>query len=112
VRAESIIGDVDGRRTIIVDDMISTGATIEAAVRVLEAHGAQSEPIVVASHGLFVGSADRLRPLERFGAMIVSDSIPQCFDRNVTVCSIAPLLADAIGRLHNQQPLDELLLVT
>ena len=40
VRAEELVGDVEGCRPIVVDDMISTGATIEATARLLEAHGA------------------------------------------------------------------------
>jgi len=57
VSAKDIVGDVRNRPVVIVDDMISTGATIEAAISTLRAHGAAGEPIVVATHGLFAGTA-------------------------------------------------------
>jgi ribose-phosphate pyrophosphokinase len=52
VHAEGLIGDVEGRPSVIVDDMISTGGTIEEAVRVLLARGAASDITVAATHGL------------------------------------------------------------
>ena len=58
VRAEELVGDVVGCRPIIVDDMISTGATIEATARLLEAHGALPQ-IGRGSHA----RAARSRPL-------------------------------------------------
>ena len=54
VRAEEIAGDVADRPAVVVDDMISTGATIEAAARVLLAHGAAPAIVVAATHGLLV----------------------------------------------------------
>jgi ribose-phosphate pyrophosphokinase len=113
VRAEEIVGDPAGRTPVIVDDMISTAGTVESAVRVLLAHGARPEVLVAASHGLLVGPAvDRLRclPLRR---LLVSDSIPipasaRC-GLPVRVCSVAALLADAVGRLHHHEPLADLL---
>jgi hypothetical protein len=75
VRAEELVGQVDGRPVIVVDDKISTGATIEAAVRLLLENGARSDVVVVATHGLFVRKAvERLAglPLRR---LIVTDSL-------------------------------------
>ncbi len=57
VRAEELVGQVEGRSALIVDDMISTGSTIEAAARVLRAHGATGDIVVAATHGLFVPPA-------------------------------------------------------
>lgn len=51
VRAKELSGDVDGRAVIVIDDMISTGGTIDAAVRVLLDHGAAPDIIVAATHG-------------------------------------------------------------
>ena len=76
VKAVSIVGDVKGLHVVLVDDMISTGGTLAAAVETVLAHGAVGPVTVVASHGLFVGSAnERLSrlPLER---VIVTDSVP------------------------------------
>ena len=57
VRAEQMAGDVAGRPAVIIDDMISTGATIEAAAGVLLAYGARPPFVVAATHGLLVGDA-------------------------------------------------------
>jgi ribose-phosphate pyrophosphokinase len=74
VRAEELVGEVAGRSALIVDDMISTGGTIEAAVRVLQAFGASREVVVVATHGLLVASAHkRLAPL--VDRLVVTDSL-------------------------------------
>ena len=111
VRAEELVGDVDGRLAVIVDDMISTGSTIEAAVEVLLANRAAPEIVVVATHGLLVGPArDRLAalPIRR---LVVTDSVAMVKTPLVAleVRSVAPMIADAIGRLHRNEPLGDLL---
>jgi len=111
VRAEELVGQVDGRPAIVVDDMISSGATIEAAVRLLLDNGARPDVVVAATHGLFVGEAvERLAklPLRR---LVVTDSLSgvESHALPVEVTSIAPLLATAIGRLHGDEPVGELL---
>jgi ribose-phosphate pyrophosphokinase len=91
--------------------MISTGATIEAAVRVLLDNGASPGVVVAATHGLFVGDAvERLAklPVRR---LVVTDTLGRVESHGlpVEVTSIAPLLAAAIGRLHDDEPVNELL---
>ncbi|MDW4909228.1 ribose-phosphate pyrophosphokinase [Streptomyces sp. ADMS] len=112
VQAEELVGDVAGRPAVIVDDMISTGATVEAAVRVLLSCGTAPDITVAATHGLLAGDArDRLAqlPLRR---VIVTDTLATRQTRQLPlqVRSVAPLLADAIDRLHNSEPLDALLM--
>jgi ribose-phosphate pyrophosphokinase len=111
VRAEELVGQVSGRPAIVVDDMISTGATIEAAVRLLLDNGACPDVIVAATHGLFVDEAvERLAklPLRR---LVVTDTLGRVESHAlpVEVTSIAPLLAAAIGQLHDNEPVNELL---
>ncbi|MEU7990014.1 ribose-phosphate pyrophosphokinase [Streptosporangium canum] len=111
VVAEDLIGDVDGRPAIVVDDMISTGGTIEAAVRVLLGHGATPEIAVVATHGLFVDTAVARLSRSAIRSLLITDSVEQSVAPAPPpdTCSVAPLLADAIGRLHRDEPLDDLL---
>lgn len=109
VAVTGVIGDVHGRIPIIVDDMISTGATIRAAAEALLSAGARSKVTVVATHGLFVGdAADRLCGdwLER---VIVSDTVRVHADAlPVDTVSVAELLSQAIGRLHRGESLSGL----
>ena len=111
VRTEELVGHVDGRPTIVVDDMITTGATIEAAVRLLLDNGARPDVIVAATHGLFVGEADQRLARLPVRRLVVTDSLEQTQDvgQPVEVTSIAPLLAAAIGRLNRDEPIGELL---
>lgn len=110
VAVQTIIGEVKGQSILIVDDMISTGGTVEAAVKALLAAGCVPDFTVVASHGLFVGPAvERFRklPVRRF---FVTDSVPVPTDVSLPlqVVSLAPLLAETIDRLHNNRSLDDL----
>src|SRR5918998_5271074 len=111
VSVGSVTGEVRGRKPIVVDDIIDTGGTTKAAVDALLEEGCEPEITAVASHGLFVGSAEEDLcdiPVKRF---IVTDSVPppEGLDLPLELVSLAPLLADAIDRLHNERSLDELL---
>ena len=99
VIASRVTGDVRGRTPIIVDDMISTGGTIEAAARAVVEAGAERDGLIVAAtHGLFVGACvNRLRGLS-IKHVLVTDSVPP---RSVTglpleIVGVASILADAI----------------
>ena len=109
VHAEELVGEVAGRRAVVVDDMVSTGATIEAAVSLVRARGARPSVVVAATHGLLVGPAltrlARLAPLR----LLTTDSTAVLTGLpTVEVCSIAPLLATTIARLHTGSGLDDL----
>ena len=101
IAVEHIIGEVDGRNVIIVDDMISTGGSISEAARIVRLNGAKKIVIAV-SHGVFCGPA-----VERLNAcpadkILITDSIPlsdPAPDR-VEVVSVAGLLAKAIHNIH------------
>jgi ribose-phosphate pyrophosphokinase len=110
VTVTGITGDVRGCAPVIVDDMISTGGTIEAAVKALLAAGCLPDVTVVACHALLVGpAASRLQslPLHR---LVVSDSVvvPSGFPIPTQTVSLAPILADAILRLHREESLGDL----
>ena len=111
VRVTRVTGDVQHRAPVIVDDMITTGATIEAAIDALMAAGSLPRITLVASHGLFVDPAfARLRqlPVQR---IIVTDSVPSpdAVALAIERVSIGPLLAETIKRLHADESLDDLI---
>lgn len=110
VTVRGVTGNVDGRQPLIVDDMISTGGTIEAAAQALAAAGSLPVAAVVATHGLFVAGAEER--LARVGArrLIVTDSLapPAGFRLPLEVVSVAPILARAIQDLHENRSLADL----
>jgi ribose-phosphate pyrophosphokinase len=111
VSVRAITGDVRGRAPLLVDDMISTGGTIAAAVDALLAAGCVPDVTVLASHALLVGSAvDRLAGVAA-RRLITTDSlsISRTSALTLEVVSLAPLLADAIDRLHTNRSLGDLL---
>jgi len=111
VSVRGIVGDVQGRAPLIVDDLISTGGTIEAAVKALLQARCAPEITVVASHALLVGPAiERLRdPTVR--RLIVTDSVAVLPETPLPlqIAGLGPLLADAIERLHDNQSLSDML---
>jgi ribose-phosphate pyrophosphokinase len=108
VSALDIAGEVHGRPVVIIDDMITTGATIEAAVGLLRQHGAAPSILVAATHGLMVhAAASRLRDLNLQRVLVTDTVAPKQGIAAIRVCSIAPMLAAAIACLHNDRPLQE-----
>lgn len=101
VQAHGVVGDVKGRHAVVVDDMISTGGTLVAAVNAVLEAGALSPVTVVASHGLFVGpAAERLAALP-LASVVVSDSVPLPLEPPFPLERVrsAPALASIIQRL-------------
>ena len=98
VKANRVVGDVEGRTCVLIDDMIDTGGTIASAVQVLRDAGA-TDVIIAATHGVLSGPATER--LSTCGAreVIVTNTLPIGEDKQfpqLTVLSIAPLLASAI----------------
>ncbi len=111
VAVRTIAGEVRRQVPLIVDDMISSGGTIEAAVKALEAAGAVPGSCVVATHGLLVGTALARLTACGIARLVVTDSVALSIPtlHPPTIVSIAPLLAQAIERLHRRQSLAELI---
>jgi ribose-phosphate pyrophosphokinase len=106
VSVRGLVGEVRGRTPIVIDDMISTGGTIAAAIGALLDAGAVPDVTVVVSHALLVGpAAERLArlPIRR---LVATDSVSLGAPAPLTLerVSLAPLLADAIRRLHGNPP--------
>jgi ribose-phosphate pyrophosphokinase len=103
VRVHAIVGEAAGRAPIIVDDMISTGGTIEAAARALLQAGCKPRIVVAASHLLLVsGAADRLARLP-IQQLVGTDSVAGEPATAIKRASIAPLLAETIAWLHENR---------
>jgi ribose-phosphate pyrophosphokinase len=111
VRVRRITGDVLDRQPIVVDDMISTGGTIEAAATALLAAGAAPEIMVVATHALLVGAAEERLARAGVRRLIATDSVPPTAGGRLPreTVSVAWLLADAISRLHRDLSLTDLI---
>lgn len=100
VVSNRVVGEVEGKNCILLDDMIDTGGTIAGAVRVLKEAGAR-DVVIACTHGVFSDPA-RER-LSDCGAeeIITTDTLPQSTEgwKNLTVLSIAPLLAKTISEI-------------
>jgi ribose-phosphate pyrophosphokinase len=109
----NVIGNVHGKRCLIVDDMIDTAGTLVKAAEALVQHGA-TEVSACATHGVFSGPAEERIRKSVLKEVIVTDTIP--IDREqfeagkckVGVVPIAPLLAEAILRIHQGKSVNSL----
>ncbi|PZU41431.1 MAG: ribose-phosphate diphosphokinase [Microbacterium sp.] len=98
VTVHEIVGEVEGRVCLLVDDMIDTGGTIVKAAQALKANGAE-KVIVAATHAIFSGPALDLLQDAAVDEVVVTDTVPLPPERRfpgLVVLPIAPLLARAI----------------
>jgi len=105
-----IVGDVKGKKLLIIDDIIDTGNTLAEASKALREHGA-SEILVAATHGLFSGDARRKLEAAPVKEIVVTNTLPvpaQKRPHNMKILTIAPLLADAIVRIHEEKSVSSL----
>jgi ribose-phosphate pyrophosphokinase len=103
-------GDVRGKDCVVVEDIISTGGTVATVAAALKAHGARSVTIAATHPVLTAGAVERLRaaPIDE---VVVTNSIPlprAKLGPPITVLSVAPLLAEAIIRVHENRSVSEL----
>lgn len=108
--AMGIIGSVEGRHAIIVDDEIDTAGSLMQAVKLVKEQGAR-KVIACAVHGILSGPAVSRLANSVLEEIIITDSVPlpkeKTFDK-VTVLSIAELMAGAISRIHDGRSVTEL----
>jgi ribose-phosphate pyrophosphokinase len=104
-----VIGEVNGKRPIMIDDMISTAGTVTRAVDALVELGAIPEITLAATHPVFIPPAiDRLSH-PAIKEVVVTDTIPYTGHLGkINVLSVAPLLASAIRNVHDNQSVSQL----
>lgn len=108
VSGEALVGEVDGAVACIIDDLISTGGTLARAAAACRRAGA-ARVYAAASHGLFTGDAARILGEAPLDGLWITDSVPaprpELPTDRVRYVDAAPLLAEAIRRLHRGEPL-------
>ena len=108
---DAIVGDVRGKRAIVLDDEIATGGSIIELLDRLAEQDCTSAAIAC-THGLFAGKAmQRLREHPSITEVLTTDTVPQNdrgdWDR-FTVRSVAPLFAEAISRIHGGESISSM----
>ncbi len=113
-KAMNIVGDVDGKDVIIIDDMIDTAGTLIEAAKTLKEHGAQ-KIYSFATHGVFSGpAAERIAGCEELCQVVVTDTVPLTDElkkvEKIKVLSTAEILSKAIHRTFNHDSVSSLFL--
>jgi ribose-phosphate pyrophosphokinase len=108
--ALTVIGDVDDKNVIIVDDEISTGGSIQHTIDVVKEHGAR-DVYVSCTHPILAPPAiERLRTLP-LTELVTTNTVPIPREKmlpNITVLSVGPLLGEVMRRVHEGRSVGEL----
>ncbi|MGT2911826.1 ribose-phosphate diphosphokinase [Streptococcus cameli] len=104
-----IIGEVAGKKAILIDDILNTGRTFSEAAKIVQENGA-TEIYAVASHGLFAGNATELLDQAPIKEILVTDSVvsKENLPKNIAYITASKLIADAIIRIHERRPVSPL----
>ena len=109
--AVHILGDIEDKNVILVDDLVSTGSSLIEAVEILAKRGAKEIRAAI-THGVLCGSAiERIDKCRFLKELLISDSIPLDDSKKhprIRVLSIAGLMAEAIKRIHNEESVSSL----
>lgn len=104
----NIIGDVQGKDVILVDDMIDTAGTMCKAAEVLKAHGASSV-MALGTHPVLSGSAIERINSSVLDEVVMTNTIPlKCQSSKIKILSVAPLFAEVIRRIYNDESVNSL----
>lgn len=109
-QANIIGGPVEGRVALLFDDMISTAGSICGAAKMVHDAGAK-EIFVAATHGVLSGEAVQLLEEAPVSGVVLTDTIPLSADKaigKITQLSVAPLLGEAIKRIHHDESISNL----
>jgi ribose-phosphate pyrophosphokinase len=108
--ALNLVGDVQGKICLLLDDLISTGTTLIKATGLLLERGAR-EVRVAATHGVFAAEAIARLSASPIEEIVITDSLPvrdRLKDDKFRLLSVAKLLAEAICRIHNGESVSSL----
>lgn len=114
MRGGAIIGEVEGRCAVIIDDLISTGSTMLHAAKVCRARGARAVH-AAATHGVFSAAAETVLADPALAQVVVTNSIPPfrlspgLIASKLIVLDVAPLMAAAIDAIHRNGSISALL---
>jgi ribose-phosphate pyrophosphokinase len=114
VTGELFVGEADGATALVIDDLISTGGTLVRAARAARKAGAR-RVLALVTHGLFMPGAEAALMDPAIDRIVVTDSVPAfrlgaaVAQAKVDTLAVAPLLAEAIRRLHAGDTLTDLL---
>jgi ribose-phosphate pyrophosphokinase len=107
----NIIGDVEGRRCILVDDIVDSAGTLCNAAEALKKHGAKSVYAYV-THGVLSGGAVARVTASQLEGLVITDSILATeavrLARNIRQVSIAPLVGEAMRRISEEASVSSL----
>ncbi len=111
IRGMTLIGNVWGKEAVILDDMITTGATVTMAAELLMRHGARAVHACVTHPVMSRNAASNIQG-SLLQSLAVTDTIPLSPEaaalEKITVLSVAPLLGEAIRRIHHQDSVSSL----
>ena len=102
VESVSLIGEVEGKTALIVDDEVGTGGTVIATAETLRTHGA-GDIYCAVTHPVLSGDAHKVLTSSFVKQIVVTDTLPVPAEKRgdkITVISIAPMLGEAIHRIH------------
>ncbi len=109
-RATHLIGDVEGKRALIVDDEVASGGTLVEAARFVLERGAV-EVQAAAVHAILSGSAIERISTSPLNSLVVTDTVPVTPDKRIdkiSVLSVAELFAKAVRAIHDGQSVSHL----
>ena len=110
VEAGEVVGDVEGRTCVLIDDMIDTGGTLVAAADAVAEQGA-GHVLAAATHGLFSGPAIERISGSAIEKVVVTNTLPLPPEKQIDkieVVSIAKIIADALGAVFEDTSVSEI----
>lgn len=106
----NVIGEIEGKSAILVDDIIDTSGTITEAARVIKEFGAK-KVYGAATHGVLSGPAIERIQNSQIEKFVITDTIELPEEKHcekIEILSVAPILADAIRRIHYNKSVSEI----